>query len=80
MMNFEYRMMNVEAFLFFILDEFLKSLILFAPQAILGFMTRLAKLQELGLTPSNSLQFWIISRLVVVNLGKISMSSPIEQL
>jgi hypothetical protein len=38
-------------------DEFVKSLILFAAQAILGFMTRLAKLQELGLTPSNSLQF-----------------------
>jgi len=39
------------------IDEFVKSLILLAPQAILGFMTRLAKLQELGLTPSNSLQF-----------------------
>ena len=38
-------------------DELVKSLILLAPQAILGFMTRLAKLQELGLTPSNSLQF-----------------------
>jgi hypothetical protein len=38
-------------------DELVKSLILFAPQAILGFMTRLAKLQELGLTPSDSLQF-----------------------
>jgi len=37
--------------------ELEKSLILIAPQAILGFMTRLAKLQELGLTPSNSLQF-----------------------
>ena len=39
------------------IDELVKSLILLAPQAILGFMTRLAKLQELGLTPSNSLQF-----------------------
>jgi hypothetical protein len=38
-------------------DEFVKSLILLAPKAILGFMIRLAKLQELGLTPSNSLQF-----------------------
>jgi len=38
-------------------DKLVKSLILLAPQAILGFMTRLAKLQELGLTPSNSLQF-----------------------
>ena len=38
-------------------DELVKSLILFARQAILGFMTRLAKLQELGLTPSNSLKF-----------------------
>jgi len=38
------------------LDGLVKSLLL-APQAILGFMTRLAKLQELGLTPSNSLQF-----------------------
>ncbi len=38
-------------------DELVKSLILLAPQAILGFMTRLAKLQELGLTTSNSLQF-----------------------
>ncbi len=36
-------------------DELVKSLILRAPQAILGFMIRLAKLQELGLTPSNSL-------------------------
>jgi len=39
------------------IDELVKSLILLAPQTILGFMTRLAKLQELGLTPSNSLQF-----------------------
>jgi len=39
------------------IDELVKSLILLAPQAILGFMTRLAKLQELGLTPPNSLQF-----------------------
>ncbi len=39
------------------LDELVKSLILRAPQAILGFMIHLAKLQELGLTPSNSLQF-----------------------
>ena len=38
-------------------DELVKSLILLAPQAILVFMTRLAKLQELGLKPSNSLQF-----------------------
>ena len=38
-------------------DELVKSLILLALQAILGFMTRLAKLQELGLTPSNSLHF-----------------------
>jgi hypothetical protein len=38
-------------------DELVKSLFLLASQAILGFMTRLAKLQELGLTPSNSLQF-----------------------
>ncbi len=38
-------------------DGFVKSLILLAPQAMLGFMTRMAKLQELGLTPSNSLQF-----------------------
>jgi len=38
-------------------DELLKSLILFAPQAILGFMTRPAKLQEIGRTPSNSLEF-----------------------
>jgi len=38
-------------------DKLVKSLILLAPQAILGFMTRLTKLQELGLTPSNSLQF-----------------------
>jgi len=38
-------------------DEIVKSLILLTPQAILGFMTRLAKSQELGLTPSNSLQF-----------------------
>jgi hypothetical protein len=30
---------------------------LLALQAISGFMTRLAKLQELGLRPSNSLQF-----------------------
>jgi len=37
--------------------ELVKNLILFAPQAIFGFMTRLAKLQELGLTPSKSLQF-----------------------
>jgi hypothetical protein len=37
--------------------ELVKSLILLAPQAILGFMTPLAKLQELGLTPSNSLHF-----------------------
>ena len=41
----------------FKIDGFVKSLILLVPQAILGFMTRLAKLQELGLTPSNSLQF-----------------------
>jgi len=40
------------------IDELVKSLILLAPQAILGYMTRLAKLQELGLTPSNSLQFF----------------------
>jgi len=40
-----------------IVDGFVKNLILLAPQAILGFMTRLAKLQKLGLTPSNSLQF-----------------------
>jgi len=40
-----------------IVDELVKSLFLLAPQAILGFITRLAKLQELGLTPSNSLQF-----------------------
>jgi hypothetical protein len=40
------------------IDEFVKSLILFAPQAILGFTIRLAKLQELGLKPSNSLQFF----------------------
>jgi hypothetical protein len=39
------------------IDELVKSLILLAPQAIVGFMIRLAKLQELGLTPSNSLQF-----------------------
>jgi hypothetical protein len=39
------------------IDELVKSLILCALQAILGFMIRLAKLQELGLTPSNSLQF-----------------------
>jgi len=39
------------------MDELVKSLILLAPQAILGFMIRLAKLQELGLSPSNSLQF-----------------------
>jgi len=39
------------------LDEFVKSLILLAPQAILGLMIPLAKLQELGLTSSNSLQF-----------------------
>jgi len=39
------------------IDKLVKSLILFASQAILGFLTRLAKLQELGLTPSNSLQF-----------------------
>ncbi len=32
-------------------DELVKSLILHAPQAILGFMIHLAKLQELGLTP-----------------------------
>jgi len=38
-------------------DELVKSLVLLAPKAILGFMTRLAKLQALGLTPSNSLQF-----------------------
>jgi len=38
-------------------DELVKNLILLAPQAILGFMTRPAELQELGLTPSNSLQF-----------------------
>jgi hypothetical protein len=38
-------------------DELVKSLILLAPQAILGFMTRLTKLQEIGRTPSNSLQF-----------------------
>jgi len=37
--------------------ELVKSLILLAPQAILGFMTPLAKLQELGLTASNSLHF-----------------------
>jgi len=41
----------------FIGKAFEVGMILFAPQAILGFMTRLAKLQELGLTPSNSLQF-----------------------
>jgi len=34
-------------------DELVKSLILLAPQAILGFMTRLAKLQELGLILMN---------------------------
>jgi hypothetical protein len=39
------------------IDELIKSPILRAPQAILGFTIRLAKLQELGLTPSNSLQF-----------------------
>jgi hypothetical protein len=39
------------------IDGFVKSLILLAPQAILGLMIRLAKSQELGLTPSNSLQF-----------------------
>jgi hypothetical protein len=38
-------------------DERVKRLILLVPQAILGFMTRLAKLQELGRTPSNSVQF-----------------------
>jgi len=38
-------------------DGFVKNLILLAPQAILGFMPRLAKLQKLGLTPSNSLHF-----------------------
>ena len=36
--------------------DIVKSLILLAPQAIVGFIIRLAKLQELGLTPSNSLQ------------------------
>jgi len=46
-----------EFFRFWKIDELVKNLILLAPQAILGFMTRLAKLQELGLTPSNSLQF-----------------------
>jgi len=39
-------------------DELVKSLILLAPQAILGFMTRLAKLQELGLKPSNLAIRW----------------------
>jgi hypothetical protein len=39
------------------IDALVKSLILVAPQEILGFMIRPAKLQELGLTPSNSLQF-----------------------
>jgi len=39
------------------IDDIVKSLILLAPQAFLGFIIRLAKLQELGLTPSNSLQF-----------------------
>jgi len=42
----------------FKIDDIVKSLILLAPQAILGFMIRLAKLQELGLTHSNSLQFF----------------------
>ncbi len=40
----------------FNIDELVKSLILLAPQANLGFMTRPAKLQELGIAPSNSLQ------------------------
>ena len=39
-------------------DGFVKNLILLAPQAILGLMIRLAKSQELGLMPSNSLQFF----------------------
>jgi len=51
-------MAQVSFFLKISFDELVKSLILLAPQAILGFMTRLAKLQELGLTPSNSLQFF----------------------
>jgi hypothetical protein len=34
-------------------DELVKSLILLAPQAILGFLTLLAKFQEIGPTPSN---------------------------
>ena len=38
-------------------DELEKSLNLLDSKAILGFMTRLAKLQEPGLTPQNSLQF-----------------------
>jgi len=46
---------------------------LLAPQAILGFMTRLGKLQELGLTPSNSLQFLTPDSLLIF-LQNCSMS------
>jgi hypothetical protein len=52
---YETKFLNFSSLLNF--DDIIKSLILRAPQAILGFMMRLAKLQELGLTPSNSLQF-----------------------
>ncbi len=57
--NNNYRGRNIFQRLFPLgnIDELVKSLILLAPQAILGLMIRLAKLQELGLTPSNSLQF-----------------------
>jgi len=39
-------------------DDLVKSLILLAPQAILGFMTRLAKSQELGQYPQTSRTRW----------------------
>ncbi len=45
-------------------DGLVKSLILLRSQAILGFVTRLAKLQELGLTPSNSLQIFNARRIM----------------
>jgi len=48
---------QIHFYQFVMIDELVKRLIFLASQAILGFLTRPVKLQELWLTPSNSLQF-----------------------
>jgi len=55
-------------------DGIVKSLILLSPWAVLGFITRLAKFQKLGLTPSNSLKF--LTRLRRVNARLIPNLFP----